>query len=154
MDYSPSGSSLHGIFQGRIQEWVLMPSCMGFSQATDWTHVSHFLHWQAGSLPLAPPGEKAMATYSSVLAWRIPGMGEPGGLPSMGARRVGHDWSNLAAAAAVHPGKPEHSGCFCLVAQSRLTICDPMDCSTPGFPVLHHLLELAQTHVHWVGYAI
>ena len=44
--------------------------------------------------------EKEMATHSSVLAWRIPGTGEPGGLPSMGSRRVGHDWSDLAAAAA------------------------------------------------------
>ena len=41
-----------------------------------------------------------MATHSSVLAWRIPGTGEPGGLPSMGSHRVGHDWSDLAAAAA------------------------------------------------------
>ena len=41
-----------------------------------------------------------MATHSSVLAWRIPGMGEPGGLPSMGLHRVGQDWSDLAAAAA------------------------------------------------------
>ena len=38
-----------------------------------------------------------MATHSSVLAWRIPGTGEPGGLPSMGSHRVGHDWSDLAA---------------------------------------------------------
>ena len=44
--------------------------------------------------------EKAMATHSSVLAWRIPGMGEPCGLPSMWSHRVGHGWSNLAAAAA------------------------------------------------------
>ena len=44
--------------------------------------------------------EKEMATHSSVLAWRIPGTGEPGGLPSMGSHRVGHDWSDLAAAAA------------------------------------------------------
>ena len=44
--------------------------------------------------------EKEMATHSSVLAWRIPGAGEPGGLPSMGSHRVGHGWSNLAAAAA------------------------------------------------------
>ena len=43
--------------------------------------------------------EQEMATYSSVLAWRIPGTGEPGGLPSMGSHRVGHDWSDLAAAA-------------------------------------------------------
>ena len=44
--------------------------------------------------------EKKMATHSSVLAWRIPGMGEPGGLPSMGSHRVRHNWSDLAAAAA------------------------------------------------------
>ena len=43
--------------------------------------------------------EKAMATHSSVLAWRIPGTGEPGGLPSIGSHRVGHNWSDLAAAA-------------------------------------------------------
>ena len=41
-----------------------------------------------------------MATHSSVLAWRIPGTGEPGGLPSMGLHRVGHDCSDLAATAA------------------------------------------------------
>ena len=44
--------------------------------------------------------EKEMATCSSVLAWRIPGTGEPGGLPSMGSHRVGHDWRYLAAAVA------------------------------------------------------
>ena len=43
--------------------------------------------------------EKEMATHSSVLAWRIPGMGEPGGLRSMVSHRVRHDWSDLAAAA-------------------------------------------------------
>ena len=43
-----------------------------------------------------------------------------------------------------------------VVAYSRLcpTLCDPMDCSTPGFPVLHHLPKFAQIHVHWVGDAI
>ena len=45
--------------------------------------------------------EKEMATHSSVLAWRIPGTGEPGGLPSMGSHRVRHDWSDLAAAACI-----------------------------------------------------
>ena len=44
--------------------------------------------------------EKEMATHSSVLAWRIPGTGKPGGLPSMGSHRVGHDWSDLVAAVA------------------------------------------------------
>ena len=65
-----------------------------------WTWVSHFtftFHFHAL--------EKEMATHSSVLAWRIPGMGEPGGLPSMGSHRVGHNWSDLAAAAAVSRAK-------------------------------------------------
>ena len=52
----------------------------------NWTQLSNFL-------------EKEMATHSSVLAWRIPGTGEPGGLLSMGSHRVGHDGSDLAAAA-------------------------------------------------------
>ena len=58
-------------------------------QLSDFTFTFHF-----HSL------EKEMATHSSVLAWRIPGTGEPGGLPSMGSHRVGHDWSDLAGAAA------------------------------------------------------
>ena len=52
--------------------------------------------------------EKEMATHSSILAWRIPGTEEPGGLPSMGSHRVGHDWSDLAAAAPSH--LPPHEG--------------------------------------------
>ena len=39
----------------------------------------------------------------------------------------------------------------CSVSKLRLTLCNPIDCSTPGFPILHHLLEFAQIHVHWVG---
>ena len=53
--------------------------------------------------------EKEMATHSSVLAWRIPGMAEPGGLPSMGSHRVGHDWSDLAAVAAAVVEKLENT---------------------------------------------
>ena len=56
----------------------------------DFTFTFHF-----------PALEKEMETHSSVLAWRVPGMGEPGGLPSMGLHRVGHDWSDLAVAVAV-----------------------------------------------------
>ena len=43
---------------------------------------------------------------------------------------------------------------YCLVAQFCPAICNPMVCSTPGFPVLHHLLNLANTHIHWFGDAI
>ena len=50
------------------------------TQLSDFTFTFHF-----------PALEKKMATHSRVLAWRIPGMGEPGGLPSMGSHRVGHD---------------------------------------------------------------
>ena len=46
-----------------------------------------------------------MAIHSSILAWRIPGTGEPGGLPSMGSHRVGHDRSDLAVAAAAAHNK-------------------------------------------------
>ena len=44
--------------------------------------------------------------------------------------------------------------CCCSVAQSCLTLCDPINDSMPGFPVLHYLLESAQTHIHWVNDAI
>ena len=63
--------------------------------AKSWTRLSDFTftyHFHAL--------EKEMATHSSVLAWRIPGTGEPGGLPSLGSHRVGYRWSDLAAAAA------------------------------------------------------
>ena len=75
-----------------------------------------------------------MATHSSVLAWRIPGAGEPGGLTSMGSHRVGHDWSDLAAvaAAALGPAGLVHSWSEVKVAQSCLTLCDPMDYTVHG----------------------
>ena len=61
--------------------------------AKNWTRLRDFtFHFHAL--------EKEMATHCSVLAWRIPGTVEPGGLSSMGSHRVGHDWSDLAAAAA------------------------------------------------------
>ena len=45
-------------------------------------------------------------------------------------------------------------GCCCSVTQSCPTLCNPMDCSTPGFPVVHYLLEFARTHVDWVNDSI
>ena len=49
--------------------------------------------------------EKEMTTHSSVLVWKIPGTGEPGGLPSMGSHRVRHDWSDAAVAEAAGKGE-------------------------------------------------
>ena len=91
--------------------------------------------------------EKAMATHSSTLAWKIPWTEEPGGLPSMGLHRVGHDWSDLAAAIWCLYQIPLKYTlkwfilCYLKftllkvkseVAQSCLTLCDPMDGSLPG----------------------
>ena len=74
----------------------------GHGVTKSWTRLSDFtftFHFHAL--------EKEMATHSSVRAWRIPGTGEPGGLPSMGSHTVRHDWSNLAAAAAAAVGERE-----------------------------------------------
>ena len=76
--------------------WREEPGRLRFMESLSQTRLSSFtftFHFHAL--------EKEMATHSSVLAWRIPGMGEPGGLLSMGSHRVGHNWSELAVAAAV-----------------------------------------------------
>ena len=91
----PHGLLSSDLFEFRYEPGLLPGKCHGRrslvgcspwgryeSDTTEWLHF-HAL-------------EKAMATHSSVLAWRIPGTGEPGGLPSMGLHRVGHDWSDLA----------------------------------------------------------
>ena len=97
--------------------------------------------------------EKETTTHSSVLAWRIPETGEPGGLPSMGSHRVRHDWSDLAAAAAAW-----HLGIIlwvflenlfvCFVSQSCPTLPDPLNyiaCQAPtsmGFSRQEYWSEL------------
>ena len=83
MDGGARKAAVHGVAESRT--WL-----------SDFTFHRHAL-------------EKEMATHSSVLAWRIPGTGEPGGLPSMGSHRVGHDWSDLAVAIAE---KSKHSSIF------------------------------------------
>ena len=74
MDGGARKAAVHGVAEGRT--WL-----------SDFPFTFHF-----------PALEKEMATHSSVLACRIPGTGEPGGLPSMGSHRVGHNWSDLAVA--------------------------------------------------------
>ena len=66
-------------------------SLVGYSPWVTESDTTEWLHFYAL--------EKEMATHSTVLAWRIPGTGEPGELRSMGSHRVGHDWCDLAAAA-------------------------------------------------------
>ena len=76
MDGGAWKAAVHGVTEGQ-------------TQLSDFTFTFHFYAL-----------EKEMATHSSVLAWRIPATEKPGGLPSMGSHRIGHDWSDLAAAAA------------------------------------------------------
>ena len=87
-----------------------------------------------------------MATHPSILAWKILCTVEPGRLQSM--KRLTKSQTQLSDWACTH-----HSTC-CSVTQSCLTVCDPMDCSTPSLPVPHHLLKFAQVHVHCIGDAI
>ena len=121
---APNPSQHQGLFQGvnsshevaKVLEFQLQ------HQSFQWTPRTDLLQYGLVGSPFSPRDsqessptpqfksinssvlrfllEKEMATHSSVLAWRIPGMGEPGGLPSMGLHTVGHDWSDLAARAA------------------------------------------------------
>ena len=72
MDGGAWWAAVHGVAMGSLR--------VGHDFTFTFTFTFHF-----------PALEKEMATHSSVLAWRIPGTGEPGGLPSMGSHRVGHD---------------------------------------------------------------
>ena len=79
MDRGAWKAAVHGVAQSQ-------------TRLSDFTFTFHF-----------PALEKEMATHSSVLAWRIPGTGKPGGLPSMGLHIVGHDLSDLAATGIPSP---------------------------------------------------
>ena len=67
---------------------------------------------------------------------------------------LGAQSSQYAVPSFTHMDTSTYCCCWCSVSQSCPTLCDPMDCCTPGFPVLHHLPELAQAHVHWADDAI
>ena len=101
-------------------------------------------------------GGLQMATHSSILAWRIPWLEEPGGLQSMGLQRVRHDWATSLThlLKITADGDCSHEIKFSIVAQLCLTLCDPMNSSMLGLPVHHQLPESMQTHVHRVSDAI
>ena len=85
----------HRIFQAPQEKWINLDYRIwkGVNRRENFlTGHSMTIHFHAL--------EKEMATHSSVFAWRVPGTGEPGGLPSMGSHRVGHNWGDSAAAAA------------------------------------------------------
>ena len=70
---------------------TFLPMNVGFPGGSDGKETACNSGSQGSSQDWEDPLEEEMATHSSVLAWRIPGTGEPGGLPSMGSHRVGHD---------------------------------------------------------------
>ena len=79
------------LLPGKSHGWRSLEGCSpGVAEGRTWLSNFTFIFYFHAL-------EKEMATHSSVLAWRIPGTGELGGLPSMGSHRVGHDWSDLAA---------------------------------------------------------
>ena len=88
-----------------------------------------------------------MATHSGVLAWRIPGTGEPGGLPSMGSHRVRHDRSDLAAAAAACTHTLSFSSSFCPSSIQCSLITYPVN---SGYMPLLHILFARQTSTVFV----
>ena len=96
-----------------------------------------------------------MATNSSILPWRRPWTERLGRLQSMGSQILNTpEWLtcldlNLFFYLQIFVYHDEVQ--FTLVAQLCPTLCDPMDCSMPGFPVHHQLPEFTQTQVHWVG---
>ena len=102
------------------------------------------------SLGQEDPLKEGTATHSSILMWRIPRTEKPGGLQSTASQRFRHDWTDLAGIYVYMTCLYYNSS----VTQLYPTLCDPVDCSMPGFPLHHKLLELAQTHVHWVSDAI
>ena len=109
MDCSPPGSSVHGVLEARILEWVSVPFSRRSSQPRDWTQV------------FCIAGSRFFTIWTT--------------------REAHSRWSVNASS----------SYCFCSVTKLCVTLWDPMDCSTPGFPVPHHLPKFAQGHTHWIG---
>jgi len=104
-----------------------------------------------------------MATHSSVLAWRIPETRKPGGAAIYGVAQSRTRLKQLSSSSYIPINHKKRKkkikdnrqfNQFSSVAQLCPTFCSPVECSMPGFPVHHQLLELTQTHVHCVGDAI
>ena len=141
MDCSLPGSSAHGDSTSKNTR----VGCHVLLQGIFSTHGSNpcllcLLHWQVGSLPLGPPG----------MLLGIPQQNKCLHLPKNVHISFTHNHQNLETTQTPISSSVQ----FSLVAQSCLTLYDPMDCSTPGFPAHHQLPELSQTLAHRVSDAI
>ena len=198
VDCSPPGSSVHGILQARILEWVVISFSRGSSQPRDWTQVSclagrFFTNW---AMREAHSNIKCLKEkINSSRRW--PESRQRSGKGWLGEDSVTdakgetvnsldeeshlfcththththtHTKPHCTGMVRIPAGKisvdsipeevmqcPSFYHCsvrFSSVSQSRLTLCDPMNHSTPGLPVHHQLPEFTQTHIHWVSDAI
>ena len=184
MDCSLPGSSVHGISQARILEWVAISSSEGSSQPREWTRVSSIA---GGFFTTEPPGTFrapgsscwSMQIYSVLWGhdynpWWPLDQEIWGVLLEDNCKNQSSWWGYqllseesfwaVARQRGVHKDGTSlfifsRSTSLALVqfssvTQSCPTLCNPMNRSTPGLPVHHQLLEFTQTHVHWVSYAI
>ena len=112
-----------------------------------WHHRlnGHEFGWTPG-VGVGQGGLLLLSRFSHVRLHTIPQTAAHQAPPTVGFSRQEH-WSGLLFPSPMHESESE-------VAQPCLTLCDPMDCSTPGLPVHHQLLESTQTHVHRAGDAI
>ena len=132
MGCSLPGSSVHGIFQARVLERVAISFSRGSSQPRDRTWVSHI----AGRPFTIWATRQAGIRWQKKHTWKD----APHHMSSRKCK-IKQQWDTTS-----YP---------CVLSRSVLSdYFDPVDCSTAGFPVLHYLLEFAETHVHWVGDAI
>ena len=156
-------ASVCEISQARILEWVAI--C--FSRRSVVQLVKNLpanaetQETWVRSLGWEDPLEEEMATHSSIPAWKIPWTEQPGEVMARGITKnqtplkIRRDWTHIPILAGGFfiTGSPGRTS----VQYSRSAVSDPlwpMDCSTPGLPVHHQLLEFTQTCVHWVGDAI
>ena len=157
MDCSPPGSSIHGILQERILDWVAIFFSRGSSWPRDRNWISHlagrsgFSHVQffATQWTVACQAPVSMGLSRQPNWSGLPCL-PPRGLPNPGIKPASAMSSALKAGSLTlaPPTKPRWS------ISVLLDSLQPHRCSIPGFPVLHHLPESAQAHVHWVSDAI
>ena len=127
MQCSPPGSSVHGIFQARILEWVAVSFSRASSRPRDWICVYCI---EGGFFTTEPPGKPLLGLQMAIFY-----VFEESSL-----------WAYVSSPPLlISPVQ------FSSVAQSCLTLCDPMNRSTPGLPVHHQLPEFIQTHIHQVN---
>ena len=181
VDCSPPGSSVHGIFQARVLEWIAISFSRGSSWPRDWTQVSctagrYFSIWATREalnkvrniqflseksacewVPEEIPKRPRYLQRRLLAAHSVPSL-----RGSSHALFANHIRPNVSSTLHVLVGfalfSASQIGAAGLdkntVTKSCPSLCEPMGCSTPGFPALHYHPELAQTHIHWVSDAI